>query len=424
MSTLRMICDRVGGRALIICLLLLVMGEMTLLIHTVHQRRKAVFTLFSALHFLFGMAVLICLLAGLDYGRERPFPGGLAGEIYNLPWLCLLAMELLSACLLILCFTDNRKYRQTHLTPSAIKETVDLLETGICFGTPEGIPLLTNVRMNEYCQSLTGHILNDTKTLWENVCKRGENSQGQYLIPLPDGRMALFGKAEIALGERNYEQIIAVDMTEQYRLTAELKEKNERLRKHQLRLKMLMAQTSALVPIQEILEARAAFHDQFGGLLLTGKYYFENPENTDPESLLLMVQQSNKLLLEQVEKPDDARDPYADAVRLCDRIGIKMILLGSVPTDKPILNVFCHAIVECAANAVKHADGHTLTVQCVQDTLNCTAIFTNDGHSPTAPIRESGGLLSLRKMAEGIGGGMEIKYEPDFQLTLKIPRAI
>ena len=49
------------------------------------------------------------------------------------------------------------------------------------------------------------------------------------------------------------------------------------------------------------------------------------------------------------------------------------------------------------------------------------AVFTNDGEPPQEPIRELGGLRSLRRMAEEAGGSMTLESEPCFRMTLLIP---
>ena len=41
---------------------------------------------------------------------------------------------------------------------------------------------------------------------------------------------------------------------------------------------------------------------------------------------------------------------------------------------------------------------------------------------PEKGIRESGGLLNLRRMVERAGGGMKIRSLPAFEMALKLPR--
>ena len=47
--------------------------------------------------------------------------------------------------------------------------------------------------------------------------------------------------------------------------------------------------------------------------------------------------------------------------------------------------------------------------------------ITNDGNAPEKPIREGGGLTSLRHRVEQMQGKMELESRPYFALTITIP---
>ena len=79
------------------------------------------------------------------------------------------------------------------------------------------------------------------------------------------------------------------------------------------------------------------------------------------------------------------------------------------------------AIQECAANAVKHAGGNALTVRIAQEADGLRFTLENNGRVPAQPIRESGGLLSLRALTESKGGRMEVASVPAFRLTIFLP---
>jgi len=51
-----------------------------------------------------------------------------------------------------------------------------------------------------------------------------------------------------------------------------------------------------------------------------------------------------------------------------------------------------------------------------------TACFINDGTPAEGTIIEGGGLDSLRKKAERIGGTLVISPQPKFTLTMTIPK--
>ena len=70
---------------------------------------------------------------------------------------------------------------------------------------------------------------------------------------------------------------------------------------------------------------------------------------------------------------------------------------------------------------MKHAEADRLTVH-LEETENSLVIrMTNNGKPPKEPVKESGGLLSLRRKAEEAGGEMTVESAPAFRLTLRIP---
>ena len=44
--------------------------------------------------------------------------------------------------------------------------------------------------------------------------------------------------------------------------------------------------------------------------------------------------------------------------------------------------------------------------------------FTNNGRPPAGPITETGGLVTLRKSVEEVGGTMTVQSAPVFLLTI------
>lgn len=72
--------------------------------------------------------------------------------------------------------------------------------------------------------------------------------------------------------------------------------------------------------------------------------------------------------------------------------------------------------------AVRHAGAKQLRVNVSQTDLVCSAVFTNDGRRPAKPLQEGGGLKGLRRRIEGEGGTMTVSADPEFTLTVTIPK--
>ena len=91
-------------------------------------------------------------------------------------------------------------------------------------------------------------------------------------------------------------------------------------------------------------------------------------------------------------------------------------MTGDEPADSDVRKILAQAITECAANTVKHAEGDRIMI----DISDTGIVITNNGRPPKGTIAESGGLLSLRRKIEAMGGTMLIESAPAFALHIQL----
>ena len=404
------------GVALRLIAMLLVGGQICLLSLAVSRRRRAAYLAGSGLHFVIGLLFLTLLLDGSYRLEYLPYVRSYLPSVtalYRAPWLLIAGAELADALALALCFQEQHRVSRLLPTVQTVKEAVDLLPTGLCVSEADGTVLLSNLRMNEFCQMLTGYPLTNANVL-RNAVRRAEQD-GKRLVRMENGTALLFTETSLELDGRHLTQLSAEDVTEQFRVTQELEKKNARLRDLQYRMKSYQVHESELIMRQELLAARASVHNQLGGALLTGKYHLEHPESTDPEAVRAMLSQLNTYLLAEVEDPEPHTDEYDDALRLASGIGVTVTVTGTVPTEGSRRTLLGKAIAECAANTVKHAGGDRLEVKVE----NGGFTITNNGAAPNKAIVPSGGLYTLRLAAEQAGGVMELESSPRFVLRIR-----
>jgi signal transduction histidine kinase len=131
--------------------------------------------------------------------------------------------------------------------------------------------------------------------------------------------------------------------------------------------------------------------------------------------------QMNRFLLGEAEEPyEGEEDVFSQAVSMANSIGVKVDIKGNEPQAESARKILAQAVTECAANTVKHAEGDLVTVTILDEDEEVIIRIINNGKPPKGVIRESGGLLSLRRNVEAAGGAMKIEYEPDFVLELKL----
>ena len=405
--------------------LFLLLGQILLVVNVFSVRKNVPMRIISVVQVLCGSIWFCLLLDGSfepDYfERERAFLP-LTEWLYNSPWILIAGIKAAFAVILAISMAAMYRYRRHHLSQSAIKETVDMLPVGICFSKPDGTVVLKNLLADSLCIELTDNSLNDAKVFWDRIEERGEKQDQATIIVLPSGKAMMCQKSEITVDGMPYLQFVAIDSTELYHITSELREKNQQLLDIRARMKAFGEMAARLAMTEEILRARISVHDEMGHLLLSGKYYLDCPEEGDREKLLRMERYTHLLLMQEGEEPNDALpNSIEDAAFAAREMGVTVSISGDLPHGDLILDLLSRAIRECAANAIKHASGDSLSVRLSRKGESITAILSTNGDPPTEPIKESGGLLNLRRSVESAGGTMTVTVSPPFTLTLILP---
>jgi len=425
MNSIYSVFDRPLGLLLLLLALFLVIGQTVAFLLSLRERKSRKQTLSAALHLLVGFLVFVILLDGYGNVNDASIPRNSVQTgwfVFSLPWMVYAAYELLSVLLLLCQLRAYRRYKNGTVTPDAIRRAVDLLPEGICVSQADGTVLLSNLKMAALCRELTGERLSDARKLWTYLEQSGEDQGGKRLIHTPHGEVWLFAKDTLTAQGRDYERTSAVNVTERYRITEELREKNAHLQQIQRRMKEASDLSAEMFVKQEKASARSALHNELGQVLLMGRHYVLHPESTDSAMVALMTRQMNSFLLGESRAPAaEAEDELRRAISTAASIGVSVELKGAAPEEGRLRAVLAAAIRECAANAVKHAEGDRLFAAITRTADGTVMTVTNNGRPPKGPVAESGGLLSLRRSAEAAGGQMRIQSLPAFSLTLTFP---
>ena len=414
-----------GGVLLMIFDLLLMLGQIYCVIKVFSQKQNPLLRVLAAVQLVMGLIWFCQMLDGSFYveyyDRQRDYLA-LTKWIYSSPWLAAAAVEAAFAVILCLSLIAASRYQRSHLSQNAVKETVDMLPVGICFSKEDGTAVLKNLLADELCCELTGESLTDAEAFWRAIDEAAEKQNDVRIVVLKSGKAMMCQKSEITVDEVMYFQLIACDISEQYRIIAELREKNQKLLELQERMKAFGKMASRLAMTEEILRARVSVHDEMGHLLLSGKYYLDRPETGDREKLLQMERFTHLLLMREGEEPDGALpDSMENALTSAMEMGVEVSVSGDIPTDPQLRDILAAAVRECAANTAKHASGDSLSVAVSRDEGMVTAVLRGSGRITGEPIIERGGLLNLRQAIEAAGGDMTVTQEPAVTLKLTLP---
>ena len=337
----------------------------------------------------------------------------------SLPVPVVLALEIITVLYLIRGTKQRIKLRKESLTPTSIKEAIDLLPAGVAFAEMSGNVVFANLSMNVIAQSCFGKSMTDLTGFEHNtICSDGTKTW-QFI------------QENITLQGKNYIQVTANDITEEAGINDELKGKNRKLKEIRNRLEIFNRRAEQITISKELLNARRQVHSETGHILLASRHYMEHPDFVDEEKFLSTLKLTNLHLLKEYEEDDTETDLLSEAMVMAKAINVRVKLVGMIPEEGTLRDILASAINECATNTKKHADGDMLTV--TTEEKKDTVIFTltgNDnlsekdttepGAAPFKTVKETGGLASLRILVENAGGTMEIKTEETFTVIIRI----
>jgi signal transduction histidine kinase len=332
-----------------------------------------------------------------------------------------LAAALTAAGLVLL--RKIEKWKASQLSAVSVKECVDTLPTGICFYNENGMPVLTNTVMENICRELLGVYLSDGRALWETVAENTELSdvlgKSGPIVQLSDGKVYGFTRYEADIEGRKFFELIASDMTSEYTLTQELREKEAHADSINRRLHDLNRSIGEVIKERELLQIKKSIHDGFGQMLLLTKRSLLVPGSVDHDELLRLWKR-NTMLLSNVQSAQNDT-PYSSSIRHAEKLGVNVkISGGELPTETHVVDIIDEAITVHVTNVLRHAHGSTAFIDVRSTGSTCELRFTNDGIQ-NGNIRERGGLLNLRRLAESCGGSMEIRNGEHFELILRLP---
>ena len=345
----------------------------------------------------------------------------------DVPWIIVALVMVVIFAAEVLCLVAVNRAGRDKLSPGSVKESLDALPDGVCFFSEDGRILLSNRRMQHISSDITGiGILNGEK-LWrciEEKSVKTDVSDGLVIFP-SDSKVWNVRRSEIEAEGNRINEIVALDVTEQYELRRELEERNERLNSVNERLRIFSRDMSRLTAEKELLDAKIKVHDDLGRSLLAFRAYLTaEPSKRDRSKLLPLWRYVISVMKKETAPSEewDAIEKTAESLHIQIEInGDLPAGLADLPVSGEVRSAIMAAIRECLTNTARHARGDRLFVliKCGADAPHGIRIeITNNGRAPLVPIQEAGGLSNLRHMVERAGGIMTIESSPQFLLRL------
>ena len=343
------------------------------------------------------------------------------------PWVLIPAVLGLSLAMVLL-WRWLLRARYSRITPASVKEAVDNLPVALCCWLPGGRIVLANTAMEALYRTAAGEVLLSGERLRQVFaegplapgCRLAEAGAAQVLL-LPDGSARALSIQSLPWEGDRLTALLASDVTEAWRKTLVLEEKQKELSALNRRLAGYNREIVDLTIESEILAARVRLHDAMGEDLLTmKKLALEGGDKAGLEELRSRLRRNIGFL--KADADGEPADEYTVLLNTAERLGVRTEIRGELPRTDPELRIIATGLHECLTNLLRHAHGDLLQLELRQSEDGLTAVFSGNGNPPAGEIRETGGLRSLRALTEGSGGTMTVTAKPTICVTITIPK--
>lgn len=353
-----------------------------------------------------------------------PPADGMAGRAY--PWLFMLSLCFLFVRSVCAGITRYRQI-QAGLSALSVKEAVDNLRTGILFYRPDGQIVLMNAQMQRLMTDIGGRVCRNGRLFYERLisggflaAREGGPLEGQDVFLLPDGSAWIFTRTDLFIRRKQHIQLTATDVSERFRLTAQLREQDAALRRISGELKSTISQLHTLSRERETQRAKMRAHDVLGQRLTLLLRMVRGDRPTDLSMLNSLIRDLPGALAAEQGGPSPESEIEVLS-QIFGSVGVSIRLSGRLPEDAEKARVFAEVIRECVANALRHGFATEVNIHaCEADGCHRLSI-DNNGHPPPGPIVEGGGLGGLRRRLGENGGTVETRCAPRFTVVATLP---
>ena len=326
-------------------------------------------------------------------------------------------------------FVGLSRYRENNksLSSLSIKSAIYSMNTGIMFCEHDGYTLLSNEQMQRLMLAITGKVQRNGKIFFSLLTLGDINPEcritwfeEQNVCLLPDGSAWIFNLTELLIKRKKYIQLTATDISERWKLTAELQPQSEELQRRQKELSEAIKNLHILSREKETQRAKMRAHDILGERLTIMLRTVRSEQEPD----YVLLRNLSQGLIDELRAVGSAPSPQDELDILkqtFEAIGVEILFSGKLPEDSGKGSLFADIAREAVTNAVRHGLATQVYIHMDDSDGDYHLRITDNGHPPLENITEGGGLSGMRKKVEPFKGTVTITVSPRFILTVYLP---
>ena len=385
----------------------------------------------------FGLAVLVSLICIL-YHRLLPLvilptvllTLPLAERLFGraFPWIYLVVLLVWMGRAIYLLIHRRKRIKQ-EVSSLSIKEAMDALHSGLLYyRASDGVVYLTNRRMELLMTALTGSVQRNGQKFWQmlqngdvRILPESSLLGEQMVFRLDDDTVWLFRENTLSISRHTYIQISAADVTERWRLTRELWQREQELSVRGEKLAATLANLEAACRDEQISKMQSRMHDAMAQRLAMLMRVLRAEQDMSDADLASFTGDLLSAARDDA-KEEQEQDIIASLCHAYSDIGVAVKIHGSLPERQDTAAFLADFIREGVANAVRHGFATEVLVTCEMKEVALLISIANSGIAPAESITEGGGIKELRHKLSALGGELSVVTHPQFTLTAFIPK--
>ena len=316
---------------------------------------------------------------------------------------------------------------KNNISALSVTHAIDTLNTGLLYSENDGHIILSNNKMHDLMLKLTGTIYRNANTFYDYLISNDFETRfkkvevkGQTVFLLPNDNAWMFTRKDVVFNNKNYCHISASDVSKQWELTQNLQDQNEILKEKSSILKERIDNLYFLSKEKELEYARNRAHDILGQKLSVMLRSLHADEKVDHS---LLKDLSKDLMKKLVEEDEDVSslDQVSNIQNIFNTIGVDIDFEGEFPLQKEKSALLFDIIREGTTNAVRHGLATEIKIRIDENENHYYLSIANNGYTPNEPIIWGSGIKEIQNKVLALGGKLDIKQYPLFELAIKIP---
>jgi len=409
-------------------LLILDMAVLDVLIASRFYRRRKISVVVSGV--LLNIIAMLQISLELSFKNGENIPDRLA-FLYNTPLLIRMILPLFLLAICILGSETEARRHYTTITRSSILNALNEMDTGLMYVHQDGFIALINRRMEKLSKEMFGKYPKNGNVFWNRIelltqtsgCERIDFADSPSFL-FQNGEVWSFSRKFISDSGRKYYEITARNLTDLYRQLSSVEEETLKLKSLQMELGKVLRSISETGNEEELLNYKIRIHDQLGNAILRTRKYLREPNSSkqDVEEILYVWENTIKAFEQNLaEVRPEEEGSLEEVVRQAEALGIELKVQGTFP----VRNGLCvRAVREAMYNSIRHAYANVIIVDSYRAADGYHVRICDDGHVKEKTITEGGGLTSLRKAVEEVGGSMTVRVWEGVELNFFFPESV